>query len=477
MPFKRNTFGASLGAPILKDKVFLFGDYQGVRENTPLNPQVLTVPTALMRTGNFTQLLGQSTTNLPAFCTPRTVVNGAIYDPTTCAQFVSNGVANVIPTSRLNPAAVNYLNAYPLPNVPGTNNGTLNNYRTIRNDVRHFNTFDARADYNAGARDHAFARFTYDNSAFTRTSEFANLPAGFASGSNNVHGRGYASARPTSSPRTSSTSYAQGTTATPSRTPPSSRNVPISANLGIVNANRTSNLGGGALIGGNANHLEYTGDYGLYAVPENTYEINDAVTYTRGHHSIKLGASGIRRDVAFFRPISGKGYFNIGGGDFTGYEPAELLAGFIDNYSIGSQSGFFGTRNFEYGGFAQDDWKVSNHLTLNLGSATRSSPTPPRSTTARPPSTQPPATSTSPTRTASPAPSSTTTSATSPRASALPLTPTAPARRSSAAATASSTSRIAAASTTSLASRFPTAAPSATPPPPGTASPSPARRP
>ncbi|PNB73481.1 hypothetical protein C1X30_34470, partial [Pseudomonas sp. FW305-BF6] len=50
-------------------------------------------------------------------------------------------------------------------------------------------------------------------------------------------------------------------------------NTPISANLGIVNANRTAQLGGGALIGGNGSQLEYTGDYGTYVVPENTYQL------------------------------------------------------------------------------------------------------------------------------------------------------------------------------------------------------------
>ena len=44
-----------------------------------------------------------------------------------------------------------------------------------------------------------------------------------------------------------------------------------------------------------------------------------------------------------------------------------MLAGFADNYSIGAQSGLFGTRNYEVGAFAQDDWKLSRRLTLNLG--------------------------------------------------------------------------------------------------------------
>ena len=363
IPFKRNTFGGSLGLPIIKNRLFLFGDYQGLRENQPLNAEIITVPTALMRTGNFSELLGQGTTNSPAFCKPAVVVNGGVYDPITCAQFPGN----IIPASRLNPAAVKYLNAYDLPNVTGTFNGTQNNFRTIRRNITHYNTFDTRLDYQATARNRLFARFTYDNSDFNRTSRLTNLPAGFASGENLVHGRGYALGDTQTFTPNVINELRVGYNRYTFTNNPVFSGAPISANLGIVNANRTPDLGGGALIGGYQNQLEYTGDYGRYAVPENTYEINDAVSIARGHHSIKIGGSGIRRDVAYFRPIAGKGYFQIGNGDFTGYEVSELLAGFVNNYSIGAQSGFYGTRNYEIGGFAQDDWKVSPRLTLNLG--------------------------------------------------------------------------------------------------------------
>ncbi len=388
LPFKRNTFGASLGVPIIKDKLFLFGDYQGVRENTPLNPEIINVPTALERTGNFSELIGQGTTALPSlgitgcpsftlnsgrvvtttqqlnYGTGTTLLadSGAIFDPTTCHQFAGN----IITAAKANPAGLRYLQAYDLPNIAGTNNGTLNNFRAQRVDIRHFNTFDARLDYSATAMDRAFARFTYDNSDFNRTSRLTNLPAGFASGENLVHGRGYALGETHIFTSNLINEFRAGYNRYTFTNDPVFSGAPISANLGIVNANRTANLGGGALIGGNSN-LEYTGDYGRYAVPENTYELNDATSYNRGHHIFKFGGSAIRRDVAFFRPISGKGYFNFGNADFTGYTPAEVLAGFSDNYSIGSQTGFFGTRNFEYGIFAQDDWKISKKLTLNLG--------------------------------------------------------------------------------------------------------------
>src|SRR6201999_196044 len=57
-PFKRNQFGGTLGGAIIKNKLFFFVDYQGFRSSQPQNPQFTTVPTALMRQGNFSELLG-----------------------------------------------------------------------------------------------------------------------------------------------------------------------------------------------------------------------------------------------------------------------------------------------------------------------------------------------------------------------------------------------------------------------------------
>lgn len=92
----------------------------------------------------------------------------------------------------------------------------------------------------------------------------------------------------------------------------------------------------------------------------------------------------MRRDVALYRPNRGKGYFFLyGNGDFTQcrrndtepetvsgttrFEQADLLIGFVCNYQIGPPFGTVGTRNWENAVFGQDDWRVNNKLTLNLG--------------------------------------------------------------------------------------------------------------
>jgi len=89
----------------------------------------------------------------------------------------------------------------------------------------------------------------------------------------------------------------------------------------------------------------------------------------------------IRRQLNLFRPLAGKGYFaNAGDGKnpccgvapgqghtSTSYEVSDLLAGFVDGYAHWTTFGMVGTRTWENGFFAQDDYRVNPHLTLNLG--------------------------------------------------------------------------------------------------------------
>ena len=104
-------------------------------------------------------------------------------------------------------------------------------------------------------------------------------------------------------------------------------------------------------------------------MPQLSYQYEDTLSWVHGNHSFRFGGSIIRRGVDFFiSDFRGKGFFNIGPGtgDFTGYEASELLAGFIDNYSV-SIPNTVQTRSWETGYFAQDDWKATRRLTLNLG--------------------------------------------------------------------------------------------------------------
>jgi len=382
--FLRQQPGFSIGGPIIKNKLFAFGDYQAYRETIAVSSHYLTVPTTRMRTGDFTELLVAGNSGGNGFetqyprCYPGPLASqtspGLIFDPSTCdplgvnppKQFSYNGTANVIPPGRLNPAAVNYLNAFP---TPTRTDRYINNYLDNQSEHNKYNTFDGRVDWNAGAHDTAFFRFSYDNSVNSKTSEFANLPAGGGTGTNPTHARGY----DIGYTHTFSQNIVNEARIAYNRDnygyQPPLYGEYVSKDLGIVNANINQETTGGALIGGWKGNLEYTGDYGLYAVPQNMYEVNDSVSWVHGTHTFKFGGTFIRRQTEFFNPQEGKGYFWIDSGtvDFTGYEVSELLAGGMDNYQIGSQAGYFANISQEDGLFAQDDWRFNRRLTLNLG--------------------------------------------------------------------------------------------------------------
>src|SRR5256884_1554909 len=102
--FDRNQFGGTVGGPVSKNKFFLFGDYEGLRQKIPGSPEYATVPTDLMRKGDFSELLPNVGTGYSQAFT--------VLDPTTGNQFMGSGAqANVIPASRQNKVGLAYINA------------------------------------------------------------------------------------------------------------------------------------------------------------------------------------------------------------------------------------------------------------------------------------------------------------------------------------------------------------------------------
>jgi len=380
--FRQGQFGGTLGGAIWKNKLFAFGDYQGRRQDQPLNVEFASVPTAKMRTGDFSELLGLSTPTVPssAICPnlysgttvlPQYAGKGYIYDPTTCEPFGWNGTVGTNVISNPNFVGLKYLQTFPNPNTTTAN--FQQNFRAQRQSVRNFDDFDIRVDFNATQKDQIFFRYSYGQDNFTVTNRLGSCcPSGFGSGDNIAHPRGMAAGYTRTITNTLLNEFRFGYTSTVYGYNPPNIGQKLAAGIGIPGANPTALLGGQALIGGNNGELEYQGDGGPYNVPQKFYQFTDSLSYIHGRHVFKYGASIGQRHLDFVQGNDAKGYWVIGGtgypgtGRFTGYEMSELLAGFVD-YEIGQFNGLYQTRSWENGYFAQDDWRVTNRLTLNLG--------------------------------------------------------------------------------------------------------------
>ncbi len=388
-PFRRNQFGFFLGGPIKKDKAFIFGDYQGTRVREGVT-EVSTVPNVAERTGDFTdRLTGQpfSPCPNPAPGDP-TFDTGAIFDPSslqnfTCADgtvaplrhpFMSNGQVNVIPMSAINSVGQAVVNLYPLPNIPSA--GLFNNYLLNPKLIKNESSFDVRVDYRLSDRDQFFSHYTFDD-----LHVLLPAPLGDLGGSDCCPSRGVNGAQ----------SVGGGWTHTLSPTllndfragyfrylviaNPLNFGKNLSAQLGIPNANRGDPTSSGLST------LDISGFTGLgdslwtpEFAAENIYQFAETLSWVRGKHSLKFGIDFRRQQRNFFQTTAPRGWFQFFGAytsDLTtsngGNPLADVLLGVPQFEEQDALKGRYPTRYWDLAGFAQDDFRATPNLTLNLG--------------------------------------------------------------------------------------------------------------
>lgn len=141
--FHQNQFGASVGGPIKKNKMFFFGNYEGFRQIQP-NDLYNLVPNATQIAGDFSADTNQ-------------LYNPYVLDPSTPTGYAILP-DNQVPTSLMSTVGQKILALYPAPNG-SYNNGTAN-YFNVASTVNNWNQFSGRFDYSISAKDSAFARYT-----------------------------------------------------------------------------------------------------------------------------------------------------------------------------------------------------------------------------------------------------------------------------------------------------------------------------
>jgi len=173
-----NTFGGALGGAIKKNKLFVFGSYENIRQVIP-DPFVTSVPTALQRTGDFSKTYyARDAAGNPLVQT--------IFDPFSTTTDASGAIVrtafpgNIIPPSRLNPIAVKTLSIIPLGSTPGNALTELNNLATSgssRKFTDFFPEYTARVDYTANESTRLFVRYSRNALAEARGFKYSTNSA------------------------------------------------------------------------------------------------------------------------------------------------------------------------------------------------------------------------------------------------------------------------------------------------------------
>jgi hypothetical protein len=370
-PYRENQFGATLGFPIIRDKLFYFGDAEANRI-TYSSTNTINVPTSLMRQGNFSELLN---TTLTGSSNPI-----QLYQPNSggAATLSCNGQKNVFCANQIDTVAQNILNLYPLPNANGGK--TYNNYvenLPYKNDTWQW---DQRVDYNISAKDQFYARYSYQHVQLNNTAPLGPVLDGTGTyagvNQNFLSENGMGSETHIFNPNLINEfrfSYNWGSFA----------NLQENAN---TNESAILGLGGipfgagfpdnGGLPSVSVSSIQAFGTHGFdpSVKKQNLYQILDNVTKIVGNHSLKFGVAFQSIRSSSLSPPTSRGSYTFNGkytsnpsvSITTGYGVADFLVDQINSGSIGNET----TENFSRwyrSGYAQDDWKVTQRLTLNLG--------------------------------------------------------------------------------------------------------------
>jgi hypothetical protein len=365
--YRQNQFGATLGFPILRNKLFYFGDIEANRI-TFGNTSTVTVPTALMRTGDFSELLNRSLTGQAQPI--------QLYQPNSggTATQQCGGQNNVFCAGQINPIAQRLLNQYPLPNTNGGR--TTNNYVTTVNTRNNTVQWDQRLDWNPTSKDQAFARISYSHVVGKNPQPLGDVLGGATASNNFLSESAMGSETHIFSPSLINEvrfGYNYGSF-TNLQLHANESNYAASLGLGGVPSGPDFPFNGGlpyvTITGANA-----FGNFGYSPSIEhqNTYQILDNLTKIIGKHSIKVGVDFQSIRMAFLQPPNSRGNYNYNGlytsnlgASFTGYGVADFLVDQMNSGQISNEATTNDARWYR-AAYIQDDWKVTPKLTMNFG--------------------------------------------------------------------------------------------------------------
>jgi carboxypeptidase family protein/TonB-dependent receptor-like protein len=384
--FIQNQYGGTLGGPIIKNKLFFFGSYEGTK-NRQNDSRLESVPTAAIRTGDFRG------------------TNTNIYDPLTGnadgsgRQIIScNGVQNVICPERISPIIKKILPLIPTPNLAGE----TNNYFASAGFLFDRWTIDSKVNWNVNNKLNVWGRYSILNFFTVNETVFGKALQGRAINSSNPG---------TGQGKTHSFSFAGIYTFNP--------NFIVDANFGLFRQNTDvaqSDIGEKrgldflGIPGTNGTRafeggfpffdLSTYSDYGTvdtfmpYTRRDDQYQIVTNANWLRGPHNIRFGVDVYRQKLNHTQPESSDTSFGARGGFLFGNGTTALRGGSNGNQYNGF-AGFllglpsrvgkltlteapYSTRNWQYSFYVRDQWQVNKNLTLSYGTRWEYFPIPTR---------------------------------------------------------------------------------------------------
>jgi hypothetical protein len=405
-PYKQNQFGFTLGGPIVKNKVFFFGDYEGLRIRQGL-PQLATVPTQAEIGGDFSafltstpataidmngnQVVGQTAldcngnpTYVGEVFNSRLAQNNYAANPngfcgvpigTTSAGLPTNIFSNNGGTNTaIDPLGARLAALFPMSN---TNEGGGNNFLSDPKRTETENKFDTRFDYAISNKDNFFARFSYGNDSTFLPSPFSNAldGGGFQDGYSDNTAQGLAASEVHSFTNNLINEFRFGFNHLDSHRYNLNYNVNVAQQFNFPGVPFGPNLGGLPSISFSDGTAGIGSSGFLPAIEhQHSYVFTDNLSWVRGRHAAKFGAELRFEQFTIFEPASPRGGMSFGN-DFTdnpaapgsgGEAIATFLLGVPDGGNITSVNNIIYNRQI-YAVYGLDDFKITPRLTLNLG--------------------------------------------------------------------------------------------------------------